>query len=706
LRSVTIYRDTYKTLAINKLPGVWTAKDLSTHGPFAFSLEIENQTNNLATVDWDFRSGLLDNLFPITEFAGPNGRFIVRLLTFAPVSADGTRRLRGIVYGLQLENKSSSSLSATVVLPTPPSVRAPYYHWAQSDEYGGFELGLGDSPAFSPRVPVKLQPGESRWVSVIVCAPDEGVVRDVNKRGTINCLLESQHYYRRLLGHLTTPAEPFLAEFYERSVMQALQCLAESANGRIAGASWGSFPVTRLNWTKDMYYSALPFTALDPALAVKMILWFDTYGVRPESMVLRNDANSEPSELLQPVSHSVSLSVAAPLMAGVFFDRTGDPAPILQHPEWKANWARILDTVLATRKDADTWLFPTRFISDGTVSGDYHTGSNVCVWRALTAYARLLAEVWNDPVSARRYIEAAEKVKASLLARTVIAGPFGRQFIEATWRDRRPPKMVSDGEESDTTLIPFYGLLPYDDEIYLNYMRFSMSPYNVNYTRELESLSWESSIPSTAPGYSKGLCAGLDRESLFSDQGFFTTLRRVTDADGSVWWWPYGSGSFNRSKPGRASYLDVGKSAWSASVNALLIQSRFLGISYDAPRRELRFKPLTATGNFTWQDFPEGNDRFDVSFAETTSCTSATIGNLNNHSVTLDATLPVARLNSPFTTTVNGLAEKRAEVTRSFGQDAIHIFCTVDAKKTVELRIITREYPAMRERHTDLTIGN
>jgi hypothetical protein len=684
LKAVTSCRDTYKTVT-SSWPGVWTCKDTSTCGPYAFTLEMDGQTNNLATVGWDFRSGLLDNLFPVTEFTGPGSRFTVRLLTFAPVSADGSQRLRGVVYGLQLENNSQSSLRATIVLPKASSGTTPYHRWAQSSEYDAFDLGLGDAAAFTQRVPVTLQPGESCWVPAIICTLDEGVVQAVNARGTAAWLVESQHYYRGLLGRLNTPDEPFVSEFYERSVMQALQALVESASGRIAGANWGSVPPTRMIWTKDMFHAGLPFMTLDPTLAGKIIQWFDTYGVRPEGTVLRGDQFPKDGELVGGVNHSVSLSIAAPLMAGILYNQTGDAALFRQHPEWKTNWAGVLDAVLASRQDKDVWLFPTRYISDGPVSGDFHAGSNVCVWRALTAFARLLAEVWNDPAAARRYADAADKVKAALLDKCVITGPFGKQFIEATWCDGRPPKWESDGEESDTTLMPFYGFLAYDDATYLNYMKFSMSTNNVKFTPALNCLAWEESVPSTAPGYSKGLCAGVDRESLFGENGFFTTLRKVTDADGSVWWWSYGSGKNVKPKLVRA-YMDIGKASWAAGVNGILIPSRFLGVSYDAPRREIRFAPLAAMGNFSWQDFPIGNDRFGISYETGSSGIHATFENLNDHLVTIEATLPVGNLNPPFSVTANGQPVKQVQSVKYLGQAAVRLSCPVAGKKTVEFR--------------------
>jgi len=696
LKAVTSYRDTYKTVT-SSWPGVWTCKDTSTYGPYSFTLEWEEHTNDLATVDWDFRSGLLDNLFPITEFTGPGKRFTARLVTYAPVSTDGSQRLRGVVYGLQLENTSLAPLAATVVLPKCSSGKTPYHQWSQSDEFGAFDYGLGDAPAFAERIAVSLKAGETRWVPLVICALDEGVVRAVNTRGTAAWLRESQGYYRSLLGRLRTPAQPFVAEFYERAVMQALQALGESGQGRIAGANWGSVPPTRMIWTKDMYYASLPLMTLDPDLAAKLIRWFNDYGVRPEGVVLRGDQRRYPTpgEFAGGVNHSLSLSVAAPLLAGIYYDRTGDAALFREHPQWKSEWMRLMDKVLASRCDPEVWLFPTRFISDGPVSGDFHTGSNVCVWRALVALARLLAEPWNDPKGARRYATAAENVRAAVLDKCVIDGPFGKQFIEATWRDGRSPKMESDGEESDTTLMPFYGFLAQDDPAYVNYMRFSLSTNNVKYTPALNCLAWEESVPSTAPGYNKGLCAGINRESLFGERGFFTTLRAVTDADGSVWWWSYGDAKHLQLQ---RAYWGIGKSGWAAGVTATVIPSRFIGARYDASRREFRFAPMAALGDFAWANFPQGKERFSVSFKSVPDGLVATLANPNPHPLRLEATLPAEGLREPWRVTANGRPVTGVKIVEYMSRKAALITLPVGARETLELDLIASRQQAALDR--------
>jgi hypothetical protein len=169
------------------------------------------------------------------------------------------------------------------------------------------------------------------------------------------------------------------------------------------------------------------------------------------------------------------------------------------------------------------------------------------------------------------------------------------------------------------------------------------------------------------------------------ENGFFTTLQKVTDADGSVWWWSYGSGKNTKPRLVRA-YMDIGKASWAAGVNAILIPSRFLGVSYDAPRREFCFAPLAAMGNFSWRDFPIGNDRFGVSYETGSSGIHATFENLNDHLVTIEATLPVTGLKPPFTVTANGQSVKEVQAIQYLGQNAVRFSCPVAGKKTVELK--------------------
>jgi hypothetical protein len=615
LKNVTIYRDSYRmTCAPGKLNGVWTAKDNASYGPYSYRLEIAGELHDLAAVDWDMRIGLLDNLFPITELRDPQGRFVVRLLACAPISADGTDRARALLYWIHIENISSATLTGTIRVPPPFEVpqRADLHALPINIvDPCDFEIGAGDGDDFKWELPFSLQPGGRTHTCCAFYMPGDSALAAVAKRGSLQGLAETWSYYRGRLGRLKIPAHPYLAEFFERQMMQAFQTIAMSPSDDLAGANWGSYPATRSIWSKDTYYACIAPTLFDPRFAQKIILWFDEYGVRQKGNLTEGG-----------VLHSTSISVAAIVLAGIYYRQTGDKSFFLSHPEFESHWGAILDEIIGSRKDPDIWLYPTRFISDGAILCDYHTGTNVVVWRALEDYARLLRDVYGKPARAQNCSVLAGKTHAAILQKTVIAGPFGPQFIEGTYRDGRAPEMASDGEESDTTLMPFYSFLEATNDLYRNYMHFAISSSNLMYNPPIHAISWGGSlktpisqrVASTAPGYAKGIAAQDADDPLFGDHGGYTEIRKVTDADGSVWWWSYGGRGVDVSY-GRVVRGVPGKAGWFAGVHTAVFLSHFLGISFDAPAAVLNFHPLPALGDqFAWNDFPMGSFRFSVSY--------------------------------------------------------------------------------------------
>lgn len=680
---LSVYRDSYRVNCGDGVtggwPGVWMAKDVSTYGPYSYTLAIDGRKHDLSGVDWDFRTGLLDNLFPVTELKDPQGRFIVHLLTYAPVSADGSERLRGVVYGLLLESLGDQPLNGSVILPKLgfPYRKADKHFvpdtWGAFDPFD-FEIGAGDGGNYAPEISFHLTKGRTLWIPTVIYAPGEPVVEQIAKRGAHAWFAESSRYYRHILGRMTTAREPFLAGFYEREVMQALQSVAMSASGKIAGSNWGSYPATHQIWQKDCYYSCLPFMAGDAGLAQGMILWFDEFGVRQKGTVVEGG-----------VSHSVSLSVAAPLLAGLYYEASGDKSFFQQHPQFRQSWGTLLDAVIASRKDKDVWLFPTRFISDGPVEGDYHVGSNVCVWRAVKGYARLLEEVYGDPAKAAEYAREADHIKASVL-KTAVAGTAGPYLVESVWRDHRKPADFSDGEESDTTLMPFYGMMSYNDPVYINTMRFSAGPQNTNYNTALHAFKWIG-VPSTAPGYNKALCAAMSREELFGEHGAYNEFRRVADADGSVWWWSYGGGGNPEYGKVIRGYEHIGKSGWAAGVHSSVFPSRFLGVEYDAPERLFRFAPTPWFGDFSWSDFPVGNDRFSVGYERKGDTVHVIMKNPNRYGIRLEAMIPVATDAKSTGITINGKTLPAAKPARYLGYGAVPVSANVGAGGTVEINI-------------------
>jgi hypothetical protein len=377
----------------------------------------------------------------------------------------------------------------------------------------------------------------------------------------------------------------------------------------------------------------------DPKLAAPIIEWFHENGVRHHGAIIEGGIN-----------HSISLTVSSLMLAGIYYDQTGDAKFFLDRTGLRSDWEKRLEALEASRKFPGIELYPTRHISDGPVEGDFHTGSNIAVWYAIKSFSRLLAEVYKDPVAAKLYAERADQMKADILKKTVINGKFGPQFVEGVNHDGSVPSMTSDGEESEISLIPFYGFLSSDDPLYRASMRFAMSPENKQYTPATHSINWGSTVPSTAPGYNKGLCIGGE---LRGEHGPLTEIRRVTDADGSVWWWPVNfrkeGADVAAGKAEEKEHADggtiqpkrgPGKAGWFSGVYSTLFRSRFAGVDFDAPTRTLTWKPLPSLGDFEWQDLRFGNERFGLKLALTGKDPHATVTNPNGSPITVRLRLP------------------------------------------------------------------
>lgn len=171
---------------------------------------------------------------------------------------------------------------------------------------------------------------------------------------------------------------------FERSVMQCFNAIAMNAEGEVVGSNWGSFPATRQIWMKDMYYAFLPFCLLEPDLAWKGAEWFVHYGVRPKGDKCEGG-----------VTHSLGNSLAGILLAGIIFESTGKADFLKNKPEMFSKMNQIMDEVEHVENAEDS-LYPSIWISDALALGKYHTGSNICVWKAFQSMAEIYGYVFHD----------------------------------------------------------------------------------------------------------------------------------------------------------------------------------------------------------------------------------------------------------------------------------------------------------------------
>jgi hypothetical protein len=613
LRTLTAYRDTYRACCHPKgWQGVWLGKDASSHGPYAYSLTIAGERTNLARCEWDLETGLIDNIIPVTRLSHPDRIVEATLLSFAPISRDGVERPRGAIYALRLENRSGERLDGEVGLPAPfpekPGMpELDRMNWVTFDPYG-FEFAHADGEPLAWSVPFSLGSGETLWIPTLLYESFAGdgeqsadVPAAILRFGSAGWLEETLAYHRRFLGRLSIDRDQRLAAFFERQVLQAFHSISLSPRGEMSGSNWGTYPPTRQIWIKDTYYTCLPLASFDPALARKAILWFHRYGVRQEGTVVEGG-----------LFHSVSVAVASIILGGIYYAATGDGTFFREHAPMIESWRELLLRLVEGRESDEVWMVPTRFISDGKVECDRHTGSNVCLVRALGDFARIIREAFDDPEAAAVFDGYAKRVTRSIDEHTIVDGERGRYYVEGTNRDGSVPHRESDGEESETTLMPWYGYLAWDDPRYLATMRFAHSPENELYDPELYSIGWKG-VPSTAPGYLKALVTG-DDAGQFDEHGGLAEIRKVTEADGSLWWWSYGGPGSGR-EYGKVIRGIPGKSGWFSGIYSVLFLTRFLGITWDAPKKVFGFRPSAALGPFSWRAFAIGSRRFSVVYA-------------------------------------------------------------------------------------------
>lgn len=644
IKYITFYRSSYRA---DIIPGVWVRKDFSRTGPYSFSISIDGVVHDLSKVDWPFKTSLLDNIFPITEFAGDAVK--AKLIVCPPISADGSRILRGLIYGILVENISADKIDGSVIIPDISIKTDGPYIEANAD----VNIQVADFNVKEREIPFSLNTGENIWVPVVIQAPGECAISEIDDKGSLSWINSTWSYYKNLMGKLSMPTDKFTEEFFQRAICQCIGSIGMDQNGRISGSNWGTYPTTENIWMKDMYYSYLPFHMLEPDFFKKGILWFLEYSIRPKGNLFDGG-----------IKHSLSNSLTPVIMMGLYYNSTGDKEFFLNNNEAKKKAVDILNELITLRENEDVWMFPSIWLSDGYSFGDFHTGSNLVAWYCFKSIARILKEIYEESELAKEYLSIADKIKSSINKNNIIDGPYGSQYIEGVndtdknlrkdynrdeYKKRfgrnglqyidyissseRIPCMIHDGEETDTTLMPMYGFLEYDDPSYKNYTRFAASEYNKFYKTETRGILWEDYTDATFPSYITSFANATNYETMNGKDGYMTEIRRLADVDGSIWWWPYTKGS----KYGEVLRNNFcGKCAWGSGVFLGLFISEILGIKYDAPTKTLKIRPFSPTSDYSWENFNYGGSVFSIYFRREMNSVTVRVGNKNNYNVNLD----------------------------------------------------------------------
>lgn len=645
IKYVTIFRGDYYCDTGHFWPGVWVHRDFTKYGPFSFSIKIGDHYVDLDDCSWPYKTSLLGNIFPITEYFGDQVKATV--IAYTPISEDGELRPRGTIYGILVENISDKRLIGAVQLPKVFSTENVPGRTIEAGLpcYRDLNMNLLDYREKKLEVALDLAPGQSIWVPVFLYSYGDQSVEEVDDKGSLHWLNSTWSYFKGMTGRLSMPEDGFTAEFFERSIHQCFESIGMDGAGIINGSNWGSYPPTMQIWMKDMYYSCLPFHILEPEFCKKEILWWTKYCLRPMGV-----------EMEGGVSHSISNSLAPALLAGMYYASTADINFFIQNPGIRAKIQYILEELLRTRKDKNRWLFSSKYISDGASVGDFHTGSNVLAWYAFRSFARILDEVYFEKELARDYQQVAQKIRENLERNNIIDGPFGKQYIEGINFDGSIPWMGHDGEESDTTLMPFYEYLDFDHVAYKNYTRFALTEHNLAYSPITRGISWGEipdrlDVKATFPGYITCFANSVDRESMIGETGAMTEIRKLTDVDGSLWWWPYAGVDPEYGKPARMNV--AGKCGWASGVFVGLFINQILGLKYDAPRKLLSFRPFSPSSSFSWEDFRLGSGHFSVAYSLHPDGVKASILNHNDYDIQVRLELIMKKDGNPRKILVN-----------------------------------------------------
>lgn len=601
LQTLTFYQQNFLT---EEKPGVWVNKQLTQTQNVSFEVKVNQQLYSLKDDQHRVTVDVEENLNPRFVHEYPGFRLTVR--PFCPIVAG--ERLSCLIYAFALENTGEEVLEVNFPLPS-------LYQEKLSDQQNVLLVG-------KQLVTVDVAPQETKTAAVALIDPNCYELMELFAEADCDeWFRETMSYFRHRFGQLTME-DDYATSLFQRAAYQSFSSFGMNQTGQLVGSNWGSYPATQRIWNKDMYYASLPFLFFDQELMEQTILWFQQYAIKFPG-----------TKFAGGISHSVSNALAPLLLASLYVDYYGSDF-FTEHPEIIAKGQQLVEELLATREDPSRYLVHSIWISDAYALGDYHTGTNICFWKACEGLAKL-SQATGELELAEKYTELAEKIKADILAFLTIEGPYGRQFLEGADKTGEPYTslaqyqqpileqglifleaviegekinlLMHDGEESDTTLSAFYDFLSVEDSVYQNSMRFAASPENPTYSETIEGITWGLESGATFPGYTTMLMSGSLSAEAFKEK--MEVLKRLADLDGSWWWWPY---PLNPKRGEVVRSFGCGKCGWASGIFVSLFITHYLGLS----QKEgiLFFAPMEGLEPFAWENFRLGDKWLSIYF--------------------------------------------------------------------------------------------
>jgi hypothetical protein len=493
--------------------------------------------------------------------------------------------------------------------------------------------GADWNPGF-PDIHFSLPPGSTTNLSLAflvgTCVSELEYTRDfISTRTVPDWLNSTARLHKKATGNLIIPEDPMLAEMFYRYYECGHTCYLLNGNGYLTEPKGGAWSIMSI---------------LNPGYVIGLI----PSGNLP---------------LKSNVSYSLYGATIELIMAADYYQRNGDPV-YFRNSAFRTSATAIVNSILATEYP-ETTLFPSQSIWDGPSRGDYHTGSQILVWRVLDIFSRIAGEEWNDTVTAGLWSRKADACRSAILSKCIIPGPFGQQFAEGTWKNGavNDAAKCHDGEEVALVQSAFYGLVEQDNPLVTNHCKASMTPFNYLYNTRLNAMLWQSSSywsgGYTFPAWLVVIAGAETNEELLSGIHLWKSM---TDIDGSPWWWPYDVEQTNPANVNRrrcnftGGFCDVAKVSYAASVFNTLLINNVMGLSADMPRKTVAFRPFSPWSDFEWTGGRIGNAFFDIKYTDDGSGITATITNRNaeTYSGVIGITVPEGKILSG-----KGTSEKR-----------------------------------------------
>jgi hypothetical protein len=644
-------------------PGMYYHFDVAMYAgnlSYQISLDGNEQPIELSAKNLNNETYYADHFLPVTR-AKVGEDLDITLISLAPVAPDAKSAAltpaplpgpAGALYLMHVNNHSSKKVVGKITLKAgdmlvgnyedaepelseinKPSISLRQQTLILSRPEGSIGIHLHNGKwnkmvaPFQSERPFSLDPGEDivfeTYVGIGKSYDDVmPIIYDLYRRESLEWVNLTTAFWRSRIGQLEVEGlgendeAQMSRDVYIRCLLDNFNCLQTDADGNLI-SHWQGAPSHGYGtiWGIDVEPTAVSVVHLCPELARQTMMFFMTRSRAPRG----------------PIDHSVPILVAPVIIARQWLQVTSDIAFLKSHPEIIQSLQGIIDDLLAMKSPNEA-LFPSRFSSDGPVGRRYDYGTNAKVVYTFDSMAYIL-RLLDKNAQADVYTQVAQEIREAITRTMLVNGPFGKQISGGTNLGEDAANFYSpedlnyyDGEDTSSMLAPIYGACGFDDEPWINYHRFARSLYCYNYDAEFDTLRWSPAEPGVIDGTAlfSRLGGAVTKQEMLEA---FDTLRDVgiDGPTGSVFWWPHGK-EYKRS----LTRCSQGQGAWAWQY---LVQ--WLGITTDANEHSLVLAPRGLLSKVTWKDFKDGQNTFDIDWAEGNHGTVARIKNKNLTSWTI-----------------------------------------------------------------------